>query len=120
MHKYITGIIRRNNQKLIAINSQPDHMHLLIGMKPTMRLSDLIRDIKANSSSFIKRKGKCFSWQEGYSAFSYGQSQLGRIINYIQNQEANHAKRSFREEYLEILNRYKVTCNTKYIFNDVE
>src|SRR5574341_1760404 len=88
LHQYITGIVRNQKQKLIAINSMPDHVHILIGLKPNIALSDLVRDIKANSSAFMNEKrwirGK-FNWQEGFGAFSYGHSQVDVIIKYIQD-----------------------------------
>jgi REP element-mobilizing transposase RayT len=88
--KYITGIVSGQKQKLIAINNMPDHLHLLVGMKPDLSLSDLVRDVKASSSKFIKEKrwvaGR-FSWQEGFGAFSYSRSQLGAVIRYIENQQ---------------------------------
>ena len=94
LQKYITGIISGQKQKLIAINNMPDHIHLLIGLRPDVALSDLVRDIKASSSGFIKRKrwvaGR-FSWQEGFGAFSYSRSQLDTVIRYIQNQQKHHA-----------------------------
>lgn len=119
LYKYITGIIRNNKQKLIAINGMPDHIHILIGLKPTMCLSDLVRDIKANSSKFINEKkwfdGR-FEWQKGFGAFSYSQSQLDRVINYIKNQESHHKKKSFREEYEDFLKKHCVNYDVKYIF----
>ena len=90
LQKYITGIIQNQGQKLIAINCMPDHAHIFIGMKPDIALSDLVRDIKSNSSTFINKKrwlrGK-FNWQGGFGAFSYGHSQIDRVVKYIQNQE---------------------------------
>ncbi|HEY3134882.1 MAG TPA: IS200/IS605 family transposase, partial [Blastocatellia bacterium] len=88
LHKYITGIIRNDSQKLIAINSMPDHMHILIGLRPDIALSDLVRDIKANSSRFINDEGWLrgrFNWQEGYGAFSYSHSHLDSVVRYIRN-----------------------------------
>ena len=109
IHKYITGIITNKEQKLIAINSVPDHTHILIGMKPNIALSDLVRDVKASSSKFINDqnwlRGK-FNWQEGFGAFSYSHSQLGSVIRYIQNQERHHGKRSFKDEYLNMLRKF--------------
>jgi REP element-mobilizing transposase RayT len=123
LHRYITGIIRNKKQKLIAINSMPDHVHILVGMTPNIALSDLVRDIKSNSSGFINEKrwtkGK-FSWQEGFGAFSYSHSQLHAVINYIQNQEKHHSIKPFREEYLEILKRFNVEYDAKYVFDDVD
>ena len=113
LYKYVTGIVTKQGQKLIRINGMPDHIHILIGLKPAMALANLVRDIKSDSSDWINRKklarGK-FAWQEGYGAFSYGHSQLDTIVRYIINQEKHHAKRSFRDEYLtpieEIRNRF--------------
>src|SRR6266567_2156564 len=106
LQKYMTGIVSGQGQKLIAINNMPDHFHLLIGMKPTIALSDLVAAIKASSSGFINDsrwvQGK-FRWQEGFGAFSYSHSQLGIVIQYIQNQKKHHARTSFREEYLKLL-----------------
>jgi putative transposase len=121
LYKYITGIITNEGQKLLAINGMSDHIHILIGLKPTMALSNLVRDIKANSSKFINDQkwimGK-FEWQQGYGAFSYSHSQLGNIINYIQNQEEHHKTKTFREEYIEFLNLYNIEFKNEFIFND--
>ena len=123
LHKYITGIIQNQNQKLIAINSMPDHVHLLIGMRPNIALSDLVRDIKANSSKFINEKkwvqGK-FNWQEGFGAFSYSHSQLNMVVNYIRNQERHHSTKTFKDEYLEILERFNVEYKNEYVFDWIE
>ncbi len=123
LHKYITGIIRNKKQKLMAINSMPDHMHIFIGMKPSIALSDLVRDIKNNSSTFITEKrwvrGK-FNWQEGFGAFSYGHSQIDVVVKYIQNQEKHHTKKTFKEEYLEVLKKFNVEYDEKYVFDWIE
>ena len=119
LQKFITGIVSGQRQKLIAINNMPDHLHLLVGLRPDSSLSDLVRDIKAGSSKFIKEKwwvaGR-FSWQEGFGAFSYSRSQLGTVIRYIENQQRHHANKSFREEYVELLERFGVDYDAKYIF----
>lgn len=123
LHKYITGIITRRGQKLLSINCMSDHTHIFIGMKPNICISDLTRDIKAGSSKFIKEKGwikSRFEWQEGFGAFSYAHSQLTSVINYIKNQEKHHEKRTFREEYIEFLNKYKIDFNDKYLFDFIE
>lgn len=123
LHKYITGIIRNKGQKLLAIHCMPDHIHIFIGMKPSLALSDLVRDIKSNSSSFINDKkwiaGK-FNWQEGFGAFSYGHSQINSVIQYIQNQEQHHAKKSFRDEYVQMLKKFQIDYDEQYLFNAVE
>jgi REP element-mobilizing transposase RayT len=119
LQKYITGIVRKKGQKLIEINSMPDHTHMLIGLKPSISLSDLIRDVKSDSTEFIKRKGWIrgrFNWQEGFGAFSYSHSQLDSVIRYIRNQEKHHAKRSFRNEYLTLLKKFDIAYEPKYVF----
>jgi len=123
LQKYMTGIVTNNKQKLIAINNMPDHFHLLIGLKPNIALSDLVRDIKAGSSGFINEQGWVrgrFEWQEGFGAFSYSHSQLGRVIRYIQNQEQHHARKTFRAEYRELLNKFEVPHDERYVFHDPE
>ena len=119
LYKYITGIVKKNGQKLLAINGVADHIHILLNIKPNIALSELVRDIKANSSRWIngKRlvKGK-FQWQEGFGAFSYSISQLDEIIGYIQNQETHHADTDFKKEYLTYLKKFKVDFDPKYVF----
>lgn len=123
LYKYMTGIIRNKGQKLISINGMPDHVHVLIGLRPAMALADLVQDIKVDSSNFINKKkwvhGK-FSWQEGYGAFSYGHSQLDTIIQYIQNQERHHKRSSFKDEYLSLLRKFDVAFDDKYVFDFIE
>lgn len=117
--KYISGIINNKGHKPIIINGVGDHAHVLIGLKPSMAVSDLIRDIKNNSSNFINDNrwvvGK-FSWQKGYAAFSYGQSQVKNVYDYIKNQEEHHRKRTFKEEYIDFLNKFNVPYKEKYLF----
>ena len=123
LQKYITGIVTAQKHKMIAINNMPDHLHLLVGLRPDAALSDLVRDVKAGSSKFINEKrwvmGR-FLWQEGFGAFSYARSQLGAVIRYIQNQQKHHAKKSFRDEYLELLEKFGVEYDRKYIFKTDE
>ena len=123
IHKYIAGIIRKQDQKLIAINSMPDHLHALIGMKPSLVLSDLVRDIKSDSSVFVNGKkwvrGK-FNWQEGFGAFSYGRSQLDSVVKYIENQEQHHSRRTFKAEYVSLLKKFKIDYEDRYLFEWIE
>jgi len=119
LYKYITGIVTNQGQKLMIINGMPDHLHILIGMKPDIALSDLVRDIKSNSSKFINEKGLTigkFAWQNGFGAFTVGQSQQENVINYIKTQEEHHRHRTFREEYLDFLNTYQIAYNDQYVF----
>jgi putative transposase len=121
LNKYITGIITNKNQKLIAINGTPNHIHLLVGLKPDCCLSDLIRDVKANSSKFINEKklvlGK-FEWQHGFGAFTLGNSQMNQIIKYINDQEEHHKKRDFKEEYVAFLKLYGIEFKEEYVFEE--
>lgn len=121
MYKYITGIITNQKQKLIAINGMPDHIHILVGIKPNISLSDLVRDIKSSSSKFINEQkwinGK-FEWQNGFGAFSYGHSQLTNIIKYIENQEEHHRTKTFKEEYIAFLKLFNIDFKDEYIFKE--
>mgnify|MGYP000869512629 CR=1 FL=1 len=111
LYKYIAGIVRNKEQKLIAINGMPDHIHILIGLRPSCCLSDLVREIKKSSNDFIKEKKFTkhkFQWQEGYGAFSYSHSALNNVVAYIENQKEHHKKQSFRAEYLEFLKKFEV------------
>ncbi len=88
LHKYITGIFQANNHKMLQVNSMPDHIHILIGMRPTQSISSLIQNVKTESSRWVKEKKFCrtpFAWQEGYGAFSYSKSHVIDVIRYIQN-----------------------------------
>jgi REP element-mobilizing transposase RayT len=118
LHKYITGIITGRGQKLISIFCMPDHSHILLGMKPSIMLSDLVRDIKTGSSHFINKNGwVCgrFNWQEGFGAFSYSRSQIPAVSNYIRDQERHHGRRTFKNEYLGLLRKFEVDHDEKYL-----
>ena len=122
LFKYISGIIQNNKHKLIIINGMPDHIHILIGMRPTQSISDLMQDIKASSSKWINEKKFLrtrFEWQEGYGAFSYGKSQIQNVITYIENQELHHTNKTFKEEYIDFLKKFEVEFDDKYIFKDL-
>lgn len=122
LHKYITGIIQNHKHKLIAINSVSDHIHIFIGMKPVQSISNLLQEIKDNSSTWINKKkfvlGK-FNWQSGYGAFSYSHSHINNVVKYIQNQPEHHKKKTFRQEYIDFLKKFDVPYDEKYIFKDV-
>jgi len=119
LNKYIGGIFRNQDQKLLAINGMSDHIHIFFSMKPTINLSHFVRDIKSDSSTFINENKLSkfkFHWQGGYGAFSYAHSQKDQVIKYVMNQEKHHEKKTFRQEYLELLNRFEVKYNEKYLF----
>jgi len=120
LHKYISGIITTKGQKAIIVNGVSDHIHCFIGLKPSIAISDLVRDIKNNSTNFINErkfiKGK-FRWQEGFGVFSYSQSQIKDVYNYILNQEEHHRKKTFKDEYVEFLNDNQVDYKPEYLFD---
>jgi putative transposase len=123
LYKYISGIVKNKGQKLIAINGAHDHIHIFIGIKPSIAISDLVRDIKNNSSNFINNqhfvKGK-FMWQDGYGVFSYSHSQIETIYNYVMNQKEHHKKMPFRDEYLDLLRKNDIQFEEKYLFQWLE
>ncbi|MFH0895920.1 MAG: IS200/IS605 family transposase [Bacteroidota bacterium] len=119
LHKYIAGIINAKNQKTIIVGGVEDHVHVFFSLRPSERISDIVRDIKNNSSKFINEnklvRGK-FRWQEGYGAFSYSKSAIDNVYNYILRQEQHHKKVTFRDEYLEFLKEFEIEYNEKYLF----
>jgi putative transposase len=123
IYKYVTGIVRNKGQKLLAIGGMPDHVHLFVGLKPEMSVSDLMRDVKRASSLFINEKkwfvGR-FSWQEGYGAFSYAHEDIDRVVKYVLNQEEHHKRKTFQEEYLALLKASEVDYEEKYLFDWLE
>ncbi|MEY4875990.1 MAG: hypothetical protein RL708_1139 [Bacteroidota bacterium] len=122
LHQYITGIVQNNGHKMLAINSMPDHLHLFVGLNPKQSISDLMRLVKGDSSEFINQqqfaKSK-FNWQEGYGAFSNSRSQIDAVCKYILNQKEHHRKKTFREEYIKLLQDYLVDFDEKYLFKDL-
>jgi REP element-mobilizing transposase RayT len=123
LYRYISGIIRNKEQKMLAINGMPDHIHFFIGMKPSCCLSDLVREIKKSSTEFIKEKKLSkfkFNWQEGYGAFSYSHSQIDSVVKYIINQKEHHKKQTFREEYMDFLKKFEIEFKEDYLFKWIE
>lgn len=118
LHSYMAGILKNDGSYVLAINGWRDHVHVFFELQPTMSVSDQIRMLKASSSKWINDskliKGK-FQWQEGYAAFSYSRSQRNEVIQYIKNQEAHHKKKTFREEYLELLRKFEIPFEDKYV-----
>ena len=121
--KYMAGIIKNKGQKPIIVNGVDDHVHAFVGLRPAMALSDLVRDIKNNSSNFINdnhwAKGK-FNWQEGYGAFSYSHSQVEDVYSYILNQEQHHTKQTFQDEYIGFLKKFEIEHDVKYLFEWIQ
>jgi REP element-mobilizing transposase RayT len=119
VYKYMAGIIKNKGQKSIIINEMEDHVHLFVGLKPSTALSDLIRDVKNNTSNFIndnKWLAEKFSWQEGYGAFSYSHSHIHHVYQYILNQQAHHQKKTFKEEYTELLEKFEISFEERFLF----
>ena len=119
LYKYITGIVQNKGQKMLAINGISDHIHFLIGMKPSCCLSDLVREVKKSSNAFIKERKFTkfnFEWQEGYGAFSYSHSALDKVINYIMNQKEHHKKQTFQDEYMSFLKKFAIEFKDEYLF----
>ena len=123
LHKFISGLVQKREQKMLSIFCMPDHAHMLIGLEPKLAISDLVRDIKAGSSKFINDSNwlnRKFSWQEGFGAFSYSKSQIDQVIKYILNQEQHHYKRTFKEEYLDLLKKFEIEYDEKYLFEFID
>lgn len=123
LYQYITGVIRAKEQKLLAINGMPDHIHILMGIKPSCCLSDLVREIKKSSNEFIRANHLSkfrFSWQDGFGAFSYSHTQVHSVISYIMNQKLHHQMVCFKDEYLELLNQFEIDHNNEYLFNWID
>jgi putative transposase len=123
LYKYICGIVIGKEQKVYAIGGVEDHIHILVSIKPNISISDLVRDIKANSTKWINENRlvvEKFQWQEGFGAFSYAQSQLDTVIAYINNQEQHHQKKTFKDEYLELLQKFMIEYDEKYLFEWIE
>ena len=121
LYKYITGIVTNKQQKLMVINGVADHVHILLGLRPDCSPSDIVRDLKANSSRWINEQGHVsgrFEWQSGYGAFSVSKSQVKRVANYIMRQEEHHRKTTFREEYVAFLKAHNIDFLPQYIFED--
>ncbi len=120
LEKYITGIAQNHNHKMLAIKAMHDHIHIFVGYNVNHLIPKLVEEIKTSSNAWIKlnnlSKSK-FDWQKGYVAFSHSRSQIDTVVKYILNQEEHHKKRSFKDEYLEILRKNDLKYNDKYLFD---
>lgn len=123
LNKYVTGIVEKRNQKLIAVNNYLDHIHIFVGYGTTITIADLVHDVKIASTNFINKKNWTrghFYWQEGYGCFSYSRSQVDKVVKYILNQQNHHKKITLKEEYINFLKKFEVLYDTKYLFDWIE
>ena len=119
LQRFITGIVQQKKQKLLALYCMPDHVHLFVSIQPSIAISDLVRDIKADSTLWIKSNFKQmqgFCWQEGFGAFSYAKSQVQQVIGYVLRQPEHHKKTTFRQEYIAFLKAFEVEYKDEYLF----
>lgn len=123
LFSYIAGIVENCGHKSLAVNGTSDHVHLFTGMSPIIAPSNLIQVVKRDSTIWINKnklvRGR-FSWQAGFGVFSYSHSQIGNVIQYIANQEIHHKTKTFKEEYLKLLNIFNIKYDNKYLFDWIE
>jgi REP element-mobilizing transposase RayT len=120
VYKYMTGVIQQRKHKLITINGMPDHVHIFIGLHPAQSLSKLVDEVKTATTKFIKKQDWMlheFAWQVGFGAFSYSRSHIDNVYQYIQNQEEHHRKKTFKEEYLQILEEENAEYDERYVWD---
>ena len=117
LHEYLGGIIRSMDGISLVVGGVQDHVHLLVTLKPVHRLSDVLRDLKRSSSKWVhdELKQREFAWQEGYGAFTVSRSNIPSVKRYIERQEDHHRKRTFRDEYRELLRRHGVEFDERYL-----
>ena len=119
LYGYVGGIIRENKGTLLCMGGVEDHVHLLAKLSPTIAVSDMLRLIKSNSSKKVNETIRLrlpFEWQTGYAAFSVSESQYERVRDYILKQEEHHRKQSFEDEFIELLQKHKITYDPRYVF----
>jgi REP element-mobilizing transposase RayT len=123
LHKYITGLVQNRKAKMLAVHCMRDHIHLFVGFKPVISISDFVKEIKVETNEFINDKNwvdKKFNWQEGYGVFSYSQSHIDAVVKYILNQEKHHHKKTFKQEYHQFLEKFEIPFEEKYLFDFIE
>lgn len=120
LHKYITGLVQNRKAKMLAVHCMPDHTHLFVGFKPTVLIADFVKEIKVESNEFINDKkwmNSKFSWQEGYGVFSYSHSHIDSVVKYVLNQEQHHRKKTFRQEYVDFLQKFEIPFEERFLFD---
>ena len=119
LHKYVTGLVQNRSAKMLAVHCMPDHIHLFVGIKPVVFIPDFVKEIKVESNEFINRKNwvdKKFNWQEGYGVFSYSHSHIDAVVKYVLNQEKHHQKKTFRQEYNQLLKKFEIPHEERFLF----
>jgi putative transposase len=123
LHKYITGLVQNREAKMLAVHCMPDHIHLFVGIKPVVFIPDFVKEIKVESNEFINNKNwvdSKFNWQQGYGVFSYSHSHIDTVVKYVLNQEKHHLRKTFRQEYHQLLDRFEIPFEEKYLFDFIE
>ena len=118
----IGNLINETGCKTLLVNGVEDHIHCFIGLIPSVSVSDIMQSTKARSSKWINESGLLkhrFEWQPGFGSFSYSRSHVDRVFRYVQNQEEQHRKRTFRDEYIDMLIKHGVIYDERYIFQDL-
>lgn len=120
LHKYITGLVQNRKAKMLAVHCMPDHAHVFVGFKPTILIADFVKEIKVESNEFINDKkwiATKFSWQKGYGVFSYSHSHIDNVVKYVLNQEQHHRKKTFRQEYVDFLQKFEIPFEERFLFD---
>ena len=123
LHKYVTALVQNRKAKMLAINCMPDHVHIFVGLKPSILISDFVKEIKVESNEFINGKNWIkdkFKWQEGYGVFSYSHSHIDAVVKYVLNQETHHQKKTFKQEYLSLLEKFNIPYEERFLFDFIE
>jgi putative transposase len=118
--EYLSGTLTNMKHKSIIVNGVSNHVHVFYGMNPKISISDTVNDLKRSSTLFINQNGLCkfnYAWQDGYGGFSYSKSQIQDVYSYVRDQEIHHKKKTFREEYLDLLKDFEIEYNEKYLFD---
>ncbi|WP_439555064.1 IS200/IS605 family transposase [Dyadobacter sp.] len=123
LHKYLTRLVENRKAKMLAVNCMPDHVHIFVGFKPVLSISDFVKEIKVESNEFINAQSwmkSRFAWQEGFGVFSYSHSHIHSVVSYIMNQEEHHRKKTFQEEYRSFLEKFQIPHKSEYLFEFFE
>ena len=118
LFKYIWGVLKNKNCHLYRINGVEDHLHIVTHLHPSVSLASLVKDIKVSSSIYIKENNLFVgfsNWQEGYGAFTYSVKEKDRLIEYVKNQEEHHRKKTFKDEYIDLLKEHEIEFDEKYL-----